>query len=272
MPDAFSIIVPYHKGDSYLKLCLESLLYTVRPSDEIIVVINNEEPEIHKFKLNNSRIKYINYYENLGYAKAVNKGVLHAKNDYVIFCDYDLIFLSGWLEKSWKLFASDESIGATSCKLIDPYENKVLDFGIAFSGYNFAHPHLGLSPNHPLVRQNRIVQMGCTGGFLIAKSTFQTVGGFNEEFGTLYTDLDICLRLKSKGYVIGEVADAIAYHFGGDLVHDNRIYKQSYLKADVKGVFMKNNADVIVEDLSIYYKQSLAYLVSTSYNVRDFFF
>lgn len=273
MPDAFTIIVLYHTGETYLKLCLESLLQTTRPTDEILVVINNENVDAHTFTPYDSRVRYVHFYENLGHAKAGNKGVELARNEYVIISDHDLIFFPNWLEASWQLYSSDMQIGATSCQLIDPYQKEILDFGIAFSGYNFAHPHLGLPMNHPLVSQDRIVQMACTGGFLIAKKLFETLGGFTEAFGTLYTDLDICLRMKREGFKIGVVAGAKAYHFAGDLIQDNRAYKRSHLKADVKGVFMKNNATVLSEDIDEYYWQSWIYLTKT-YDIidKEFFF
>lgn len=273
MPDAFSIIVLYHTGETYLKLCLESLLQTIRPADEIIVVINNENPSAHSFTPYESRINYIHFYENLGHAKAGNRGVEFARNKHVIISDHDLIFFPNWLESSWRLYTSDAQIGATSCQLLDPYRNEILDFGIAFSGFNFAHPNLGLPMNHPLVRHDRIVQMACTGGFLIAKHFFESLGGFTEAFGTLYTDLDLCLRIKKEGFKIGVAAGAKAYHFAGELIQDNRAYKRSHLKADVKGVFMKNNADYLTEDINKYYHQSWEYLTNT-YRIADdkFFF
>lgn len=272
MPDAFTIVVLYHAGESYLKLCLESLLQTTRPSDEIIVIVNNENPNSHTFTPYDTQVQYIHFYENLGHAKAGNKGVELAQNEYVIICDHDLIFFPNWLEASWRLYISDVQIGATSCQLLDPYRNEILDFGIAFSGYNFAHPHLGLPINHPLVCHDRIVQMACSGGFLIAKNLFERLGGFTEEFGTLYTDLDLCMRIKKEGFKIGVAAGAKAYHFAGDLILDHRAYKQAHLKADVKGVFMRNNATVLIEDIDNYYRQSWIYLTKTFNIVDDEFF
>lgn len=273
IPDAFTVVVLYHEGETYLKLCLDSLLKTTRVTDEILVIINNENPDAHCFTPYNSRVRYVHFYENLGHARASNKGVELAKNKYVIISDHDLIFFPNWLEASWKFYTSDMQIGATSCQLLDPYRNEILDFGIAFSGYNFAHPHLGLPMNHPLVCNDRIAQMICSGGFLISKELFETLGGFTEAFGTLYTDLDICLRMKRNGIKVGVAAGAKAYHFAGDLVQDNRAYKQSHLKADVKGVFMKNNAAVISEDIDTYYRQSWIYLTKT-HDITDneFFF
>ena len=272
LPNSFSIIVLYHSGKSHLKVCLDSLIKTTRKEDEIIVVVNNIDEKEHIVDFYKEQVKYVHFYENLGHGKAGNTGVEMATNDYVIIADHDLIFLPNWLENLWSFYASDSNLRAVSCKIIDVLNKNILDFGIASSEYNFAHPHLGLPLNHPLVQNNRYAQMICTGGFLIHKTDFLEINGFNTEFGTLYTDLDICLRLKEKGYTVGAAAKAIAYHFGSELAQNTLSYKRSHLKADVKGVFMKNNAAIIENDLIHYYKDSFLHFASSYISQKEFFF
>ena len=272
LPNSFSIIVLYHSGKSHLKVCLDSLINTVRNEDEIIVIVNNADEKEHLINFYESRIRYIHCYENLGHGRAANFGVEKALNDHVIISDHDLVFQAGWLENLWLFYNSDTELKAVSCKIIDVLHNKILDFGIASSEYNFAHPHLGLPINHPLVQKDRYAQMICTGGFLIHKIDFLSVNGFNADFGTLYTDLDICLRLKKAGYKVGSASNAIAFHFGSGLAQNGLSYKRSHLKADVKGVFMKNNASVITNDLIHYYENSFCHFNLGYTTVKEFFF
>lgn len=267
-----SIIVLYHSGKSHLKVCLDSLINTTRDEDEIILILNNTDEQEHLVHLYEDKIKYIHYYENFGHGKAANVGAEKAKNNYIIFSDHDLIFFPKWLENLWIFYNSDNDLKAVSCKIIDVHNNNILDFGIASSEYNFAHPHLGLSLNHSLVQKDRYAQMVCTGGFLIHKTDFFSVNGFNPEFGTLYTDLDICLRLKNKEYKVGSASKAIAYHFGSELIQNGRSYKRTHLKADVKGVFMKNNASVISNDLFNYYRDSFAHFTLNYAYQKEFLF
>jgi GT2 family glycosyltransferase len=272
LPSSFSIVVLYHSGKSHLKICLDSLIKTIRKEDEIVVVINNIDEREHDVNFFYERVKYVHYYENLGHGKAANIGVEIAANDYVIIADHDLVFLSNWLENLWLFYNSDFNLRAVSCKIINVLNKNVLDFGIASSEYNFAHPHLGLSLNHPLVQNNRYAQMVCTGGFLIHRADFFLVNGFNIEFGTLYTDLDMCLRLKKRGYMVGAASKSIAYHFGSELAQNTVPYKRSHLKTDVKGVFMKNNASVIENDLIHYYEDSFSHFISSNASQKEFFF
>ncbi|MDR0969525.1 MAG: glycosyltransferase [Lentimicrobiaceae bacterium] len=267
----FSIIILYHTGKSYLKVCLESVLKTIEDNDEVIVVVNNCDYKEHEVDFFNDKIQYLHYYENLGHGKAANLGVAHAKNDYVIISDHDLVFFPKWIDYLWQFYNSDRDIKALSCKIIDVRNNSIQNFVTASAEYNFAHPYRGLPIYHPLVMNDRCAQMICTGGFLIGKSDFLSIGGFNENFGTIYTDFDLCLRLKKQGKKVGVAANAIAYHFGGDWAKEGKSYKSQHLKTDIKGAIMKDNADIIENDLSMYYKESFDFFIKQNSLEENYF-
>lgn len=255
-----SIIVVYHSGKQYLQACLESLQNSVRTDDEIIVIANNVDERALQLFVMGPQVRLIKRKESLGHAGAANLGAEHARHSHVAFCDHDLVFLPNWLNQLWQTYVSRPDIGACSCKCINPHSEAVLDFGIAFSSFNGAHPSLDLPQSHPLVQQDRVAQAICTSGFLIALSDFRAAGGFDASFGSLYTDLDLCLQLKRMGRVVVSSAQAIAYHFGGDFHQvGGKPYKATHLKADVKGAFMRKHADVLEVDLARYFDEAVIY-------------
>lgn len=254
-----SIIVAYHSSTAYLKACLESILDTAESRHEIIVVINNSAKEVHEVNFFDDRVKYLHYYENLGHARAVNLGVQHASHSHVVISDHDLVFQEKWLENLWASYIKEDSIRAVSCKILNTTNGRILDYGIAYSDFNLGHPNMDLPIHHSLVSDDNVAQMICTGGLLISKSDFLKIGPFEETFGSLYTDLDLCLKLKRKGFQVAAASNAHAYHFGGEFSLINRDYKNGQLKGDVKGTFMRNNSDVLVSDMELYYERSVEY-------------
>lgn len=256
-----SIIILYYNGRHYLEICLNSIIHTIRPTDEIIVFINNSDKNAHNIEYCEDRVRYIHIYESLGYSRAANEAIEYAKNDYVIFCDQDIAFHDGWLKSLWESYSSKTNVGIAGVKLINHLDNTILDFGIASSEYNFIHPNLGLDIEHPLVQNDREVQMVCSAVLLVSKNDFYRIGGFYEPFGTLYSDLDFCLKAKDVGLKVIVSANAIAYHFSGEYFQSKRHYKNN--KGDVKGVFMKKNAYRIEDDANIFLKASFEYLKKT---------
>ncbi len=256
-----SILILYHNGEAYLRVCLQSLLETVAETDEILVLVNNQDISVHQNEYHHSRVRYIHIYENLGYGKATNQAATYATYEHIIICDHDLVFYPGWIDALWDFYQSDPLLAAVCCKIIDTQNDNTLDIGIAFSGFNFTHPFMDLPTTHALVSKNRYAQMVCTGGLLIKKELFISTGGMDESFGSLYTDLDLSLRLKQQGLLVGTCASAIARHFAGELFQGDKPYKASFLKSDVKGAFMKKNAEILSIDLDIYYKESIAHFL-----------
>lgn len=267
-----SIVIVYHNGSSFLTACLNSIVSTVAAEDEIIVVINNEDRIFHEFELYKERVKYLNYYESLGHAEASNRGIRHAKHSHVILSDHDLVFMPNWIDALWKSYYSDPSVAAACCKIINASTGSILDFGIAFSDFNLGHPFMDLPINHPLVVRDAKRQMICSGGLLFKRSEFESVNGFNSLFGSLYTDLDFSLKLSSKRKTLVVSADAQAYHFGGDFSTISRTYKASFLKADVKGVFMREHAGNLQSDMATYYADSHQYYIERHGNLGKYFF
>ena len=47
---------------------------------------------------------------------------------------------------------------------------------------------------------------------MLRRSVFLEVGGFDEQFAVSYNDVDLCLRLRERGYLIVYTPYAFLYH------------------------------------------------------------
>lgn len=271
-PPPCSIIVLYHSGEKFIEACLNSLIETVRDEDEILVFINNTNEKFHRLNYYPKRIRYVNVCENLGYSKAANEAAKYAKNEYIIFCDQDIIVLDKWFQGMWNSFFSKENVCAVGSKLLNHTDNTVLDFGIASSEYNYIHINAGLPDSHFLSQDDRDVQMICSALLLIDKKQFEFIGGFYEPFHTLYSDLDLCLRIKKLGLRIIASAKAKAYHIGGDYYSLNREYKNNNFKSDIKSVFTKRNASQLKNDAEYFLKKAIDYSLTDDDKLPEYFF
>lgn len=269
MEKTFSIIILYHSNKAYLDWALDSINLSIDLNNtEILVVVNNSNKLEYEVVINQKNVKTIRINENLGYAKAANIGAKEAKGKFLIFCDHDLVFEKDWLDNLYQYYNTEPNLGAVSCKILNTHTKRILDFGIGFSEFNSPHPFMDLPINHPLVSENKTFQAICTGGYLIEKETFNALEGFDEKLGSMYTDIDLCLRLKNLNLKCGAAHNAYAYHFGGDFSAIERGYKDPTIKSDIKGYFMRKNAHLIEVDMHRYYEISKKYFLS-EYNARQ---
>jgi GT2 family glycosyltransferase len=59
------------------------------------------------------------------------------------------------------------------------------------------------------VRNYSAVTAAC---LMTRKSVFEEVGGFDEAFAIAYNDIDLCLRLRARGYLVVYTPYAVLYH------------------------------------------------------------
>ena len=88
-----SIIIPVYNAEKHLKQCLNSLISQTINEIEVICVddcsTDNSQNIIEDFNTKDDRIRYFSMRKNSGSGLARNKGINHAKGEYLSFVDAD---------------------------------------------------------------------------------------------------------------------------------------------------------------------------------------
>lgn len=216
-----SIIIPNKDQSEALKKCLDSIREkTSYRNYEIIIVENNsEEPETFAFykKIAGEKIKIVTWEGEFNYSAINNFGVRHARGDYLLLLNNDVEIINGdWLTEMLS-HCQRKEVGIVGAKLYYP-DNTIQHAGIiigiggvagsvfvglprAFSGYlHKASIQLDLSA----------VTAAC---MLVKRSVFEQVGGLEEKLKVAFNDVDFCLRVREKGYLVVYDPYAELYHY-----------------------------------------------------------
>lgn len=240
----YSVIVPFHSNSNLLSMCISSLEKALDPAEsEIIVVDNNSCGTQIPADLNiQKRCRVISIKENLMYPRAINLGAENANGEFLIFCDADTCVTQGF-QIGLTAALNDESVGYSSAKLLNMYTNCIQEFGISSSYYNFPHPYAGRPADFELVSKDHSPLAGCAACSATRRKLFLETGGFDEKLVHSYSDIDLCIRFKNKGYTTMCVSNAIAYHCGSSTVGSGM---GPSLKEDTKGIFTAKHPDIPV--------------------------
>ena len=250
--------------------CLNRILATVPDDVEIFIIGNNVNCTELDFIIDNPRCKYYKVYKNLQYPKALNISVEKCTGEIITFVDADIFVWDGWYEALLKTFQSSEKIGVAGAKLINPLNNRILDFGIMYSKYNAAHTMMGLLYDHPLSTMDRQVQTVCSAIMMTTKTLYRQIGGMDEDIPYSYTDCDYCFRLRDIGYETWVSADAKAYHKGGTDPNNSKS-KFSYYRLDAKGMYGMKDYKKMLYDYKEWYKISAEFFLKNfSLNVHQY--
>ena len=216
-----SIIIPNKDQSEALKKCLDSIREkTSYRNYEIIIVENNsEEPETFAFykKIAGEKIKIVTWEGEFNYSAINNFGVRHARGDYLLLLNNDVEIINGdWLTEMLS-HCQRKEVGIVGATLYYP-DNTIQHAGIiigiggvagsvfvglprAFSGYlHKASIQLDLSA----------VTAAC---MLVKRSVFEQVGGLEEKLKVAFNDVDFCLRVREKGYLVVYDPYAELYHY-----------------------------------------------------------
>lgn len=208
-----SILIPNKDSITLLENCVNSILQlTTYQNYEIIIIENNSEKketfEYYKQIEQNKKVKVIYYPEKgFNYSKIINYGVKNCDGDFVLQLNSDTKLLTpNWLEK-FIGFAERRDVGAVGARLY--YKDKSIqhagiEIGILGLADNlFTKTPKGIHAYFGRECTTRNVS-AVTGACLFSKkSVYEEVGYMDEEnFKVSYNDVDFCLKLREKGYLI----------------------------------------------------------------------
>lgn len=208
-----NILIPNKDGIKFLKKCVNSILEkTTYDNYEIDIIENNSEEE-ETFKYyeelqKNSKIKILTYpEEGFNYSKIINYGVKNVDGKFVMQLNNDTELITGnWLEK-FIGYAQRKDVGAVGARLYYA-DHSIQHAGIAYGIGGLAANLMPGVPygSHGYFGRECLTQnlSAVTGACLFARrEIYEEVGYMEEElFKVAFNDVDFCLKIREKGYLI----------------------------------------------------------------------
>lgn len=205
-----SIIILNYKTKDLTLNCARSIVEQYKKEldndkFEIILVDNNSEDDSVK-AFNRLRIKnlqIIESNENLGFGKGCNLGASKAKGEFLLFLNSDTEIKDQGFVKMVNFLSQNKNVGILGGKLKNPNGTNQLSCGKFYSPFNLLLVLLGFnklfnlreSPN--VIKKVDWVSGAC---FMIRKDIFNKVKGFAKDFFMYIEDMELCFRVKKKGF------------------------------------------------------------------------
>jgi GT2 family glycosyltransferase len=163
----------------------------------------------------------LRYTAPFNYARMMNLAVAETHADLVLFVNNDVeVFQPNWIEAMLE-HAQRPSIGAVGARLWYP-EGIPQHQGIFIGGSGRAHnadfvrTFTSGDDRHQIMQRGRMVAnfAAVTGACLMARPSVLTeVGGFEERLHVAFNDVDLCLKIRARGYDIVCTPFATLVHY-----------------------------------------------------------
>lgn len=220
-----SIIITYYSDKKKLFDTIESVLQNKPQYAELLVIDNSESDTLNQLKTNND-IVYIKSAKNGGYGAGNNLGAANASGEYLFFLNPDTRINKKTIPHLVRFFKNNKQAGIVAPNLVDPKENLFPQLGsneldpvsgmIALSFVNTVFPENPISRNYWLADQDmgkdREVKVVPGSAFMIKKSIFNKIHGFDEKFFLFFEESDICKRVREMGYKVFFAANSEVVH------------------------------------------------------------
>lgn len=215
-----SIIIPNKDQADTLDQCLQSIQRSTYKNYEIIIVENNsteEETFSYYDRIQSNQIKVIYWPDEFNYSAINNFGVRHAKGDYLLLLNNDVeVITESWLEE---MIANCQrgDVGVVGAKLYYP-DDTVQHAGIVIgiggvAGSVFVgmpRAYSGYLHKASIQQDMSAVTAAC---MMVKRSVYEELGGLEEELKVAFNDVDFCLRVRDKGYLVVYNPNVELYHY-----------------------------------------------------------
>ncbi|OFW15064.1 MAG: hypothetical protein A3F70_14335 [Acidobacteria bacterium RIFCSPLOWO2_12_FULL_67_14] len=241
MPPDISVVVVTWNGRSFVEPCLEALASQRGVAFETILVDNASSDgtaELVRQKFPDVRLIVLP--ENLGFAGGNNAGVRAAAGEFVAFLNNDAVPDPDWLRAlrsgidvgSRFLLATSQIVYMHDPAVIDSAGDGVFRWGGAFKRHHGAPASAAGG--------SREVFSACGAACLIARSVFQELGGFDEDFFASHEDADLSYRARLRGYRCRYVAEARVRHHGSATLGRSSVQSVFHGQRNVEWMYLKN--------------------------------
>ncbi|MBN3039013.1 MAG: glycosyltransferase family 2 protein [Candidatus Omnitrophica bacterium] len=202
------IIIPVWNLPQFTKECIESVFENTASPFHLIVVDNASESPTKDYlqKLaarHKDKITLLRNEKNLGFIKAVNRGIGASGGEYVCLLNNDTRVTKGWLEEIIKVAEGSHDIGIINansntlgCK---PKKGQSIEaLAEELKSYTGQYSELAWATGFCM---------------LIKRKVIEKVGLFDEVFGMgNFEDADFCKRALERGYISVCARASYVYH------------------------------------------------------------
>jgi GT2 family glycosyltransferase len=214
-----SIIILSYNTKKYLYNCLKSLDTHLRHDKLEIIVVDNASTDdsVAMVKKEFPAVTLIVNEKNLGFGAGNNVGVKHAQGEYVLFLNSDTLLDRDILADMLKVFAEKAEVAVVAGLLRNPDGTYQRAYGKFHTlPILFKALFLGSENEHTTseIQKEGYVDWVPGACMMIRKNVFEKVQGFDEGYFMYIEDMDLCFRLREKGYKTYFLPQVEVLHIG----------------------------------------------------------
>jgi GT2 family glycosyltransferase len=220
-----AVVILNWNGKKLFDTFLPSVIKCSDRHDTKIIVADNGSTDnsIQYLHKKFPEVETIDLKKNFGFAGGYNIALKQIDAKYFVLLNSDVEVSHNWLEPCIKVLEESESTAVVQPKILSFNEPDKFEYAGAAGGFidHFGYPFCRgrilnrTESDHGQYDKPTPVFWASGACMFIKSDAFKSVGGFDQDFWAHMEEIDICWRLKNRGYKIIYQPDSVVYHLGG---------------------------------------------------------
>lgn len=220
-----AIVILNWNGKHFLEEFLPSVIkYSDFEGVKIFIADNASSDDSISYVRNNAPTAgIIQLDRNYGFADGYNRALNQVKSEYYILLNSDVQVTEGWLVPLLKMMDSDSLVGACMPKMRAYKQRDFFEYAGAAGGfidkfgYAFCRGRIFDSIESDYGQYDVKSEIFWASGacLMVKASLFKSAGGLDSRFYAHMEEIDLCWRIKNRGYKIMFVPESVIFHVGG---------------------------------------------------------
>ena len=230
-----SVILLNWNGRKLLEKFLPSVVAHT-PSDvaEVVVADNGStDDSVAMLRERFPGVRLILLDRNYGFAEGYNRAIEQTAAEYTVLLNTDVEVTPGWLMAPLEELDADPSVAAVQPKLLSRRDRSFFEYAGAAGGwidrygYPFCRGRVLSVVEEDRGQYDAPADIFWASGacLFIRTDVYRRVGGLDARFFAHQEEIDLCWRLRSRGYRLRCTPQSVVYHVGGGTLHTESPYK-----------------------------------------------
>ena len=224
-----AVVILNWNGEALLEQFLPSVIAHTPPEQADVIVADNGSTDgsIPMLRAKFPDVRLIQFSRNYGFAEGYNRAMAETEADYVVLLNSDVEVTPGWLDEPIDMLDANERMAAVQPKILAYADRQRFEYAGAAGGWidSYGYPfcrgrilHITETDTGQYDTPTDIfwASGACA---VMRRSAYLHVGGLDAAFFAHQEEIDLCWRLKARGYRICYAPHSTVYHVGGATLH-----------------------------------------------------
>ncbi len=220
-----AIVILNWNGAGYLKRFLPGVIRSSDFPDVKVFVADNasSDESVSMLKKDFPSVEILMLDRNYGFAEGYNRAFAQIESEYFLLLNSDVEVTLNWLKKLIETMDSDPLIAACTPKIKSYEMRDYFEYAGAAGGYIDKYGYAfcqgrifdALEADYGQYDQEKEIFWASGACMLIRAPLYKLSGGLDQQFFAHFEEIDLCWRLKNRGYKLVFVPESTVFHVGG---------------------------------------------------------